>query len=76
MLIKFICIYFYTFTSRMCHPCEKVPIVAKDPTDPIDLPENIPEDIIFIYENVFNQEVIIGHIITIDGIEYTFFLED
>ena len=44
-------------------------------SDEIDLPENIPEEVLYVNENVLNQDEVQGHIVIIDGVEYILYVE-
>ena len=60
----------------MCHPSlPQVEVSDQFEVGVLTLPEHIPVEIIYVFENIFNQQDTIGHIIEIDGEEYIFYIE-
>ena len=61
----------------MCHPSDVNEIsVPEDPLEETELPENVPEEIIHVHENVLNQGDSEGHIVEINGVEYIYCVEN
>lgn len=59
----------------MCHPCDIKELHLNGTDEPLVLPEFVPDDIILVFENIFNQADVEGHVVMIDSIEYIFYLE-
>ena len=60
----------------MCHPKDspEVEVPEHMNNDETELSENVPEDVIYVNENVFNQDEVQAHIVTINGVDYIFYV--